>query len=570
MFRDSVRIGLIAASLLANLAAGVHTVAPVAAAVATPSAAQSDANLGLAAPNLVGIDPASCLVADWMPQSNTTLIVPRGTITMNFVVTVTSATALDATTAQYTFYAPGNNNIPWTAAKGVQLTDFSVVITAANVPIAPPANGGLPSVQFKVSRKNKAPADTDACSPVQSVFTASPIYLPVIFKDSTVIIKDITTTEEPNNTTCTSYPIDPNVRYISRLNDKEDFYKLNVPMTSTLTLSVIGFDTAGQVQVRRSSGQCDAGTLYNATSFQGDIVGTRVLVVNNVLPGEVYIRIVSTLTLPPNTDYNLTASLTKSTTPTGPFEPNNNACQAYPITSGSTYKAYPEDSSDWYSFTLTGDANVTLNLTNFNVTVGQYILYKSTSCTQVPSGVNPITVQDKATTSFSVGTQSAGTYYLRIAVGSGANASAVYSLRVDAGTSSGTWNPTADICSQLTNCSPNASGGKFTVYWSGNPGMTELRIEFIGKGKTGGCAQTTGGRVVFVPADKFATSGSYEVTGTPGGYWGIQLSAKGSGGTWTRNGDLPLKMDCDFQLANQAELLPTPEPTVIPEVTPVP
>ena len=112
MFRDSVRIGLIAASLLANLAAGVHTVAPVAAAVATPSAAQSDANLGLAAPNLVGIDPATCLGADWMPQSNTTLIVPRGTITMNFVVTVTSATALDATTAQYTFYAPGNSNIP--------------------------------------------------------------------------------------------------------------------------------------------------------------------------------------------------------------------------------------------------------------------------------------------------------------------------------------------------------------------------------------------------------------------------------------------------------------------------
>ena len=244
----------------------------------------------------------------------------------------------------------------------------------------------------------------------------------------------------------------------------------------------------------------------------------------------------------------------------------------YPIAAGTTYQAYPEDTSDWYSFTLSSDANVVLNLTNLNVTVGQYILYKATSCSLVPGSLTAITVQDKAVTAKDVGTQSAGTYFLRVAVGSGTQSNSLYSLRVAVGGSSVGWNPNADICAALTNCNPNRSGGKFTVYWSGIPGMTELKIVFNGKSKTGNCDGTSGGRVVTVPSSRFGASGSYEVTDTVKGYWGIQLSAKGSGGSWTRSGDLPLKMDCDFLLANDAELLPEPEITPIPEVeiTPVP
>jgi hypothetical protein len=410
---------------------------------------------------------------------------------------------------------------------------------------------------------------------VHTVFASSyKLYLPIAFKVGGDNDRDITTNEEPNNSTCSAVPITAGVKYTARLNDKDDYFRVNVPVTSTLIVTVTGFTSTGQVQVRKFTGLCDSGALYAANAFQGDPVATRQVVVGNVVPGDVFIRIASTLDLAPNTDYGIIVSLVSGAVSTGPFEPNNNACQAVRIVGGTTYQAYPEDTSDWYSFTLTSDSNVVINVTNLNVSVGQYILYRATNCASVPGTLTPITVQDKSVTSKDVGVQPAGTYYLRIAVASGAQSSSLYSLRVDFNSNVG-WNPRADICSGLTNCNANRSGGKFTVYWAGIPGMTEFKIVFNGKSAQGTCAATTGGRTVNVPASAFGTSGSYEVTNTPSGYWGVQLSAKGSGGSWSRTGDLPLKMDCDFLSANQAELLPEPEPTLIPEeptleITPIP
>jgi hypothetical protein len=577
-----LRTGLAALTVFVNVfgsaAIGlqVNTTVASAATVARPAQnapAQAEVQSKPATIDQVFLDPTTCLLSNWAPFSNTTYVVPQGTVSTQVVVSVTSLVALDATTSQFTAYTPGGGNSAWATAGYTQLSDFTVIMTASNILVAPPTNGALPSVQFKVSRKNKGQNDVDACSPVHTIFAATKkLYLPLIFRSGGDNQRDITTIEEPNNTTCAAYPIALNVKYTARLNDKDDFFRINVPVTSTLVVTVTGFTSNGQVQVRKFTGACDTGINYAANSFQGDPLATRQVTVLNVVPGEFFIRVASTADLAPNTDYGVIFSLLGAITSTGPYEPNNNACQAYPIAAGTTYQAYPEDTSDWYSFTLSSDANVTLNLTNLNVTVGQYILYKASSCSSVPGSLSPITVQDKSVIAKDVGVQSAGTYFLRVAVGSGTQSSSLYSLRVNVGGGNVGWSPKADICSAIANCNANRSGGKFTVYWAGIPGMTEFKISFNGKGAGGTCPTTTGGRTVNVPPSSFGTSGSYEITDTPKGYWGVQLSAKGSGGSWSRNGDLPLKMDCDFLSANAPEFLPEPEPTVIPEVeiTPVP
>ncbi len=572
-----LRTGLAAltvfASVFGNVAVGRLASAATPAQPAQNALAQAEVHSKPATLEQTFLDPTTCLLSNWAPFSNTTYIVPQGTISTQVVVSVTSLVALDAATSEFTAYTPGGGNSPWTAATALQVSDFTVIMTASNILVAPPTSGALPSVQFKVSRRNKGTNDADACSPVHTIFAATrKFYLPIIFRVGGDNQRDITTIEEPNNTTCAAFPIALNVKYTARLNDKDDFFRINIPVTSTLVVTVTGFTSNGQVQVRKFTGACDTGTNYAANSFQGDPLATRQVTVLNVVPGELFVRVASTADLAPNTDYGVIFSLLGTTTSTGPYEPNNNACQAYPIVAGTTYQAYPEDTSDWYSFTLSSDANVTLNLTNLNVSVGQYILYKSASCSAVPGSLTPITVQDKGVTVKDVLVQSAGTYFLRVAVGSGTQSSSLYSLRVNVGGSSTGWNPKGDICSALTNCDANRGSGKFTVYWSGIPGMTEFKIAFNGKGAGGTCPATTGGRTVNVPPSSFGASGSYEITDTPKGYWGVQLSAKGSGGIWSRNGDLPLKMDCDFLSANQPEFLPEPEPTVIPEVeiTPVP
>ena len=495
-FSRGLRIGLMALILCANVAAGAQINAQIhAPAAITPQqigdittriASSAEAQISPANSNQAFLDPANCLQASWAPFSNTTFIVPQGTLTTQVAISVTALVAIDANTVEYTVYTPNGGNSAWAKANTAKLSDFTVIMTATDIPVSAPSNGALSSVQFKISRKNKGSTDLDACSPVHTVFAASKkFYLPLIFKSSGDNFRDITTLEEPNNTTCQAAlrpNIEPYVKYTSRLNDKEDIYKIMVPVTSTMIVTVTGFTTGGQVQVRKSSGSCDTGTLYNSTSYQGDALPTRQVVVLNVLPGEVYVRIASTADLPPNTDYGLVVALGSGTTATGPYEPNNTACQAYPIVSGTTYQAYPEDNSDWYSFTLANSANLVLNITNLNVTVGQYSLYKADDCSTINVlTTTPVTRQDKATTSIDLGTQTAGKYFLRVAVGSGANSASLYSLRVVIGTATGVWKPQGEVCG-VNGCSrPSSAGENVKASWTGMPGLTSLKLKITTK-----------------------------------------------------------------------------------------
>ena len=173
-----LRTGLAVLALLANAAGSIQTNAITAAEINTarpagnaPAETQTQAKPATA--NQVFLDPTTCLLSNWAPFSNTTYIVPQGTVSTQVVVSVTSLVALDATTSQFTAYTPGGGNSPWTATANTQVNDFTVIMTASNILVAPPTSGALPSVQFKVSRKNKGLNDADACSPVHTIFAAS-------------------------------------------------------------------------------------------------------------------------------------------------------------------------------------------------------------------------------------------------------------------------------------------------------------------------------------------------------------------------------------------------------------
>ncbi|NJM40172.1 MAG: hypothetical protein HC853_05105 [Anaerolineae bacterium] len=149
--------------MLANVAAGLITNASIASAgtmalpaqsAAQVAPAQAEATARVAATEQTFLDPAACLLSAWAPFSNTTFVVPQGTVSTQIVVSVTSGSPLDATTAQYTVYTPGGGNSDWTNAGSTQLNDFTVIMTATAA-VAPPTNGALSSVQFKVSRKTK-------------------------------------------------------------------------------------------------------------------------------------------------------------------------------------------------------------------------------------------------------------------------------------------------------------------------------------------------------------------------------------------------------------------------------
>jgi Cadherin-like/Cadherin domain len=94
-----------------------------------------------------------------------------------------------------------------------------------------------------------------------------------------------------------------------------------------------------------------------------------------------------------------------------PIEPNNNCSQSYSLSAGIDYEFTADDTEDWYAITLNSTGNLTIVLSSFEPAQGQLIIYGD-SCS------NLILLQnngDPSTTKIiNLGTQPAGTYYIRV------------------------------------------------------------------------------------------------------------------------------------------------------------
>ena len=109
-----------------------------------------------------------------------------------------------------------------------------------------------------------------------------------------------------------------------------------------------------------------------------------------------------------------------------PYEPNNNATQAYgPLQRGVAYRAYPDDTEDWYYFILSTTSSITVRVENFSAN-GDLLIYKD------PNISEPVDQWGQGGSTMTVGPLSldAGKYYIRVYAASGYNTTTLYTLKM--------------------------------------------------------------------------------------------------------------------------------------------
>ncbi len=95
-------------------------------------------------------------------------------------------------------------------------------------------------------------------------------------------------------------------------------------------------------------------------------------------------------------------------------EPNDSSCDAHGINLNRAYQFLPDDSEDWYVFTLTSAGKLTFKITNYTPADGQLVIYKSPSC--VPSTLQQIGHDSTITPTGQIILlgQTPGDYYVRV------------------------------------------------------------------------------------------------------------------------------------------------------------
>ncbi|MEM7116667.1 MAG: Ig-like domain-containing protein [Chloroflexota bacterium] len=111
-------------------------------------------------------------------------------------------------------------------------------------------------------------------------------------------------------------------------------------------------------------------------------------------------------------------------------EPNNDACQAFPVELNVTNEFLANDVNDWYRFSLTESGEVNITLSNFVNASGQLILWDG-SC-QNPSLIS-LDVIDSDSLIVNAGTLDVGTYYILITNFGSPDLDNFYELRVNFG-----------------------------------------------------------------------------------------------------------------------------------------
>jgi hypothetical protein len=364
---------------------------------------------------------------------------------------------------------------------------------------------------------------------------------------------------EPNDNPCQATTANAGVSYIGAPNDKYDFFQLTVPTTSTVYFTTTNFTVAGQMQFRMANSlfaTCSPTASTTIVSYVSMPPSTQTLVQTGVTPG-IYFARLSTADAVADVPYSFQWNAVQANSV---MEPNNTACAAWPIATGQTYQAYPDDNEDWYSFDVTRTSTIQLATSNYSAT-GQFFLYRqNTAC----SDIAQVTYVAQSAGGFIVSGQPAGHYFIRIATSAGWNINVLYAFQVGVISN---WEPNSDTCFPLGGCAANKTGGNLTAYWQGMYGVTYLRISLEGRGPVGSCPKGTSSNGVN-PA--LADNGNTSFTGIARGYYVLHVDANGPSDELKYRGELPIKMDCDFRTNRASPVTPEITPTPIPYITPAP
>jgi hypothetical protein len=361
-------------SQLAMAQSGDPTGDPAATPSASPEAPTPEATSAATAE----VEPAAGEVILWTTPDGTTVLKPGSN---NLVTVRVSASQDEGTfnpaTAQFQLVINGVFQ-PVQAASATPIgSNFTLDLTA-NVAGAPSGS----SILFFV---NRASNGTQVASPTYSVSRSTTSNLPFLIRDSgtSVIPRIITNT---GISACnavqvgTAGPLGAFVNYqVSNTRVDSWFYMVNPTPSATIIVSLTNYTVQGQLQVWFEQFGCLQ--LQPQPAVFGANPNPR-LTIGNAPVGNIYFRVISASPNPPTPPpapppYNISWAYAGGS---GPFEPNNNPCQAVPLGPGTTLTSFVDDQYDFYSMNITATSQIQVLVQG--VTVGG-------AQVQVRSTVNP-------------------------------------------------------------------------------------------------------------------------------------------------------------------------------------
>ena len=112
-------------------------------------------------------------------------------------------------------------------------------------------------------------------------------------------------------------------------------------------------------------------------------------------------------------------------------EPNNSICAAMLITTNQNHYFYADDVNDWYRFTASSSGSARVNLSNFQVSKGQLLVYTGSCSNPTRIGHNgEIGIVSAREITLS-GLTAGNTYYIWVLSSEGLNPASPYNLRVE-------------------------------------------------------------------------------------------------------------------------------------------
>jgi hypothetical protein len=493
------------------------------------------------------VKPAKAEAVTWTPSS--------GFLTPNagkVAVLAQSTVVLDTSFGTYVLGDAGNNFGPEQNAVKI----FTNGNKNVSLEVTLPTSGNFTKIQFFIKDTNNTSLKLE--SPIFSI--GRRLYMPLMQRDFFFPPLNLDQTE-PNNGSCSAAGTLTSGRtYNGQFSSTdEDWVYIDIAQAgSSLRITGSTFPVPSQLQAYAVASTNCNGVSGSPTGSIAD-TANPILDLSNLPAGRVFIRMAGTSATPLGS-YSIRVDLNNTS---GSFEPNNTPCQATKTVAGVTYTTVADDAYDFFEMDVPESGTLKLTVTEYPESNQLQLRspIKDSACSATTStdriGDAAFIVSGKAEISAFV---NKGVYFARM--GDNTLPSPTGNYKFVWTFTAGQQPPKVDSCNRFFDCFGDSTGGKFQVFWRSMPANTEITVNFRAQTTTGGGCPSGAASANF--DDTFnvgsVSNGQRDYARSiPRGYYAVSVNAK-SGGTIIHSNQFPIKMDCTFLTAADAEAQPTPAP----------
>lgn len=287
----------------------------------------------------------------------------------------TNATVIATVDAPYTFAVSGFYQIfnpstgygpqvavGATLANGNRRATLSVTLNPNTI-----ANGS--AIFFQISSSD---GTVTTSSPVYNLTRATRSYLPLMYRNSGASTIPNTITATGANACDASQnrrggPLGSFVNYVVQNTSTESWFFFNNTLPgASIVVSLTNYASVqGQLQVYAEVGN-GCGALSGLLGFATN--PNPIVTVSGLPAGNVYFRVISGSGQPAPLPYIINWGFVGAS---GPFEPNNNPCQATQLTPGTQYTTFSDDAYDFFGMNITGTGQIQVLVQGFTIGFAQ-------------------------------------------------------------------------------------------------------------------------------------------------------------------------------------------------------